>query len=260
MAHLAKKRFGQNFLTSMPIIDQIVAAVNANDTDHLVEIGPGKGAITERLLPACKKLDAIELDRDLLPLLENRFAAKNFQLHASDALKFNFCQLSDTQRLRIVGNLPYNISTPLIFHLLDQKKCIGDMHFMLQKEVVDRLAAISGNKCYGRLSVVTQTYCEVTPLFEIPPDSFDPAPKVMSAFVRLVPRDTPLVSQNDWNQFDQILTAAFAQRRKTLRNNLKKTVHLESLEDAFDLTRRAETFSIEEFIHLSQLAVLKTES
>ena len=252
MSHRPRKRFGQNFLQDAHIIQQIIASIAPNNTQHLVEIGPGKGAITRELLPHCGKLDAIELDRDLVPLLQQSFPQDTFSLHSSDALQFDFCELQQDGKLRVVGNLPYNISTPLIFHILDKRECIEDMHFMLQKEVVDRLAAAPGTKAYGKLSVMTQTLCEVTALFDIPPDAFYPPPKVQSAFVRLVPHQEIPVKDSDWKNFEQVVTAAFAHRRKTLRNNLKKIIDLESAEKDFDLSRRAETLSIDEFIQLSR--------
>lgn len=253
MNHRARKRFGQNFLNDSGIIQQIVHAIHPSSEDHLVEIGPGKGAITQELLPACQQLDAIELDRDLLPILQNRFSAEShFTLHSGDALKFDFCQLQKLHKLRIVGNLPYNISTPLIFHLLDKRECIQDMHFMLQKEVVDRLAASPDCKAYGKLSIMAQVQCEVASLFEIPPQAFEPAPKVQSAFVRLTPRPQPLVSRDEFPQFQKLVTAAFAQRRKTLRNNLKKLIDIEQAQETIDLSRRAETLTIENFLTLTR--------
>ncbi|NNJ90244.1 MAG: 16S rRNA (adenine(1518)-N(6)/adenine(1519)-N(6))-dimethyltransferase RsmA [Gammaproteobacteria bacterium] len=253
MTHRARKRFGQNFLNDSGIILQIVNAIHPSVEDHLVEIGPGKGAITEQLLPACKQLDAIELDRDLLPILQKRFSENNdFFLHSADALKFDFCQLQQNQKLRIVGNLPYNISTPLIFHILDKRECIQDMHFMLQKEVVDRLAASPHSKAYGKLSIMAQVQCEVESLFHIPPHAFDPAPKVQSAFVRLTPREQPLVSGDQLPAFEKLVTAAFAQRRKTLRNNVKKLVDVEQAARYIDLSLRAENLTIENFLALTR--------
>lgn len=252
--HKARKRFGQNFLQDSAVIQQIISHIAPAADQHVVEIGPGQGAITRELLAFCNRLDAIELDRDLLPILEKKFSENHFHLHSADALKFDFCSLMDEQKLRIVGNLPYNISTPLIFHILEQHECIDDMHFMLQKEVVDRLAADPGCKAYGKLSVITQAQCEVTSLFEISPEAFHPAPKVTSAFVRLIPRQENLVAADNWKNFQSIVTAAFSHRRKTLRNNLKKTIELAKVEQVIDLSRRAETLSLQEFIQLSELA------
>jgi 16S rRNA (adenine1518-N6/adenine1519-N6)-dimethyltransferase len=254
--HKARKRFGQNFLHDAGVIQQIVAAINPSSGDHLVEIGPGKGAITRELLPHCSHLDAIELDRDLVPILTQKFASdSHFHLHSADALKFRFCQLRHTKALRIVGNLPYNISTPLIFHILDNRQCIADMHFMLQKEVVDRLAASPNTKAYGKLSIMAQAQCEVSSLFEIPPESFAPAPKVQSAFVRLTPRETSLVADEQHPQFQELVTAAFSHRRKTLRNNVKKLIDTTKAEQEIDLSRRAETMTIDEFLLLSQFMI-----
>ena len=187
--HKARKRFGQNFLHDQHVIDKIVRAINPKHSDALVEIGPGMGAITEPLLEACGKLDVVELDRDLIPILRTKFFNyPEFRIHEGDALKFDFNTiLQPGQRLRIVGNLPYNISTPLIFHFLAHHKIVQDMHFMLQKEVVERLAAAPGCADYGRLGIMAQYYCKVEPLFIVGPGSFNPPPKVDSAIVRLRP-------------------------------------------------------------------------
>ncbi|MGD2118597.1 MAG: 16S rRNA (adenine(1518)-N(6)/adenine(1519)-N(6))-dimethyltransferase RsmA [Chromatiales bacterium] len=254
MNHRPRKRFGQNFLTDPSIIDAIVRAIHATPDDLLVEIGPGRGAITRELLARAHHLHAVELDRDLIPVLQQRFAdSGDFLLHSADALQFDFCALDDGRGLRIVGNLPYNISTPLLFHLLEQRHCLRDMHFMLQKEVVDRLAASPHSKAYGRLSVITQALCQVTPLFEIPPQAFDPPPKVQSAFVQLIPHSSPPVTAEQWPAFTQLVTAAFAHRRKTLRNNLKNLLRENAENDCgIDLGQRAETLYIEDFLQLSR--------
>ena len=193
MSHKARKRFGQNFLHDPGIIRRIVSSINPRPGDRLVEIGPGQGAITRELLQAAGHLDAIELDRDLIaPLAQSCGELGQLQIHCADALKFDFRGLADKgHKLRVVGNLPYNISTPLLFHLLEQADCIEDMHFMLQKEVVDRMAAQPGGKAYGKLSVMLQVQCEITPLFIIGPGAFKPAPKVDSALVRLQPHREP---------------------------------------------------------------------
>jgi len=250
--HRARKRFGQNFLQDEQIINRIVQSIAPGPDDHLVEIGPGQGAITKKLIPICKRLDAVELDRDLVERLERMFNQPNFHLHSGDAMKFDFCSLPDASNLRIVGNLPYNISTPLIFHILEKRQCIQSMHFMLQKEVVERLCASPGSKAYGRLSVITQALCKTDSLFDIPPESFHPAPKVMSAFVQLIPHQQTLVSDLNWNAFHKVTTAAFAHKRKTLRNNLKKWIDIDAAAQEIDLTRRAETLDIEEFETLSK--------
>ena len=225
MKHRPRKRFGQNFLRDRGIVDRIIQAINPAADDHLVEIGPGHGAITGQLLELAGRLDAIELDRDLVALLQQRFAGKqNFTLHSADALKFDFCSLQMDRPLRLVGNLPYNISTPIMFHLLEQAACIRDMYFMLQKEVVDRMAAAPGNKTYGRLSVMLQLKCRVNPLFNIGPGAFNPPPKVESAFVQLQPWKPSPYQIQDPLLLGQLVTQAFSQRRKTLRNTLKKLV------------------------------------
>lgn len=252
--HRARKRFGQNFLHDQGVIRRISRAIGASEHDHLVEIGPGQGALTATLLPSQCRLDAVELDRDLLPILQKQFASQsNFHLHQADALKFDFSSLQQgNEKLRVVGNLPYNISTPLIFVLLEQQQLIGDMHFMLQLEVVNRLAASPGNKNYGRLSVMTQYYCAVDNLFEVPPEAFDPKPKVQSAIVRLTPYNELPCPANDVKQLQTVLREAFNQRRKTLRNSLKNLINAEQL-IALDIdpVARPETLSLEQFVAIS---------
>ena len=256
MKHRPRKRFGQNFLHDPGIISKIVQTINPGRKDHLVEIGPGQGAITGELLPLSGKLDVIELDRDLVSLLERKFDQhEHFALHSGDALMFDFCQLQESgPPLRVVGNLPYNISTPLLFHLLASSHCISDMHFMLQKEVVDRMAAHPGNKTYGRLSVMLQVQCQVTALFDIGPGAFIPPPKVTSAFVRLVPYTTPPHPVSDMALFSTIVTQAFSQRRKTLGNTLKKRVTPEVFQRAaIDPGLRAEQLSPGGFVSLANI-------
>lgn len=250
--HQPRKRFGQNFLQDMSIIHQLVAAINPKASDNMVEIGPGQAALTRPLLEKLDTLHAIELDRDLLPFLQAELGDKGLVLHEADALKFDFRQLLQAGKpLRIVGNLPYNISTPLIFHLLSYQQQVQDMHFMLQLEVVDRLAAEPGSKAYGRLSVITQYYCQVDKLFNVPPGAFNPPPKVMSAIVRLVPRPAPLTA-SDVALFERVVKACFAQRRKTLRNNLKQLLTVEQLEALQqDLNQRPEQLSLIDYIALS---------
>lgn len=254
MNHKARKRFGQNFLHDPGIIGKIVNAINPNETQHLVEIGPGKGAITQELLPLAGMLDAVELDRDLIKLLNTQFAdQQNFRLHNNDALKFSFCDLG--QQLRIIGNLPYNISTPLLFRLLDQAECIADMHFMLQKEVVDRIVAQPGSKTYGRLSIMLQLRCAVSALFHIGPGAFNPPPKVDSAFIRLIPHQQSPYVIHDQKLLATIVTQAFSQRRKTLRNTLKKMLPVNIIEEAgIDPGIRAEQLSPTDFVTLANTA------
>lgn len=221
--HRARKRFGQNFLHDHGVINRILRAVHAKPDQHLVEIGPGQGAITEGLLGSGARLDVIELDNDLHPLLMARFGLNpQFSLHRGDALKFDFSSLvKDDKKLRVVGNLPYNISTPLMFHLLQQSACIEDMHFMLQKEVVQRLAAQAGDNHYGRLGIMVQYHCQVEYLFDVGPGAFNPPPKVDSAIVRLVPHAQLPHPADDPASLELVVRAAFSQRRKTLRNTLK---------------------------------------
>lgn len=254
--HKARKRFGQNFLIDHGIIRDIVRAVHPHKDDQIVEIGPGKGAITQLLADSCDNISVIELDRDLVPWLKVKFEKHpNFQLFQADALQFDFAQLISNDRpLRIVGNLPYNISTPLIFHLLTYSTQVRDMHFMLQKEVVKRMAAKPGDSAYGRLGIMVQYYCAVENLFEVPPTAFDPAPKVDSAIVRLVPHaQLPFVA-NNIKTLETLVNVAFQQRRKTLRNSLKQLLTLEQLESLpVDMTLRPEDISLQEYVAISNL-------
>jgi 16S rRNA (adenine1518-N6/adenine1519-N6)-dimethyltransferase len=252
-SHRARKRFGQHFLHDRHIIDRIVKALGATADDHVIEIGPGTGALTRQLTASLAHLDAVELDRDLITHLESEFSPAKLTLYQDDALRFDFCQLArHGGKLRLIGNLPYNISTPLLFHLLDQSDCIQDMLFMLQKEVVQRLCSAPGGKEYGRLSVMIQYRCAVEKLFDVPPSAFTPPPRVDSAVVRLVPHRQPPVAVNDPERFAQLVSAAFASRRKTLRNNLKGLLSAEQMTSlGIDPTRRAETLSLAEFAALS---------
>ena len=257
MSHQPRKRFGQNFLRDPGVIRRILDAIDPQPGDHLVEIGPGQGAISIGLLRAAGRLDAIELDRDLAaPLTERCREAGELRLLVQDALEFDFRTLiQDGEKLRVVGNLPYNISTPLLFHLLDQSHCIQDLHLMLQKEVVERMAADPGSKVYGRLSVMLQARCEVIPLFTIGPESFSPAPKVDSAFVRLHPFEEIPHPVRDWLFFAKLVAQAFSQRRKTLRNSLRALVPGETFA-ACDIPpeRRAEELSVADFARLADTA------
>jgi len=256
--HRPRKRFGQHFLKDFYVVQRIVTAIAPRPGEHLVEIGPGMGVLTQELLPLVGKLDAVELDRDLIPKLKAVCLPLGaLTIHSADALRFEFCDLAaEAEKLRIVGNLPYNISTPLIFHLIEQIHCIKDMHFMLQKEVVDRLAAAPNCADYGKLSIMIQYHCQVLHLFNVPPDAFSPPPKVDSAIVRLIPRPSPPVVLKDPVLFEKIVTAAFAQRRKTLRNNLKDWLKPERWHaTGIDPQRRAETLSLEEFARLANAVI-----
>ena len=252
--HRARKRFGQNFLQDGGVINRIVNSIHPQAADHLVEIGPGQGALTELLSASGCRLDVIELDRDLVPGLLAAFSVNpRFRLHSADALKFDYGSLpEDAEPLRVVGNLPYNISTPLIFRLLENASLIRDMHFMLQLEVVDRLAARPGNKHWGRLGIMAQYLCSVEKLFEVPPEAFSPQPKVQSAIVRLTPhRESPWPAC-DANHLRQVVQAAFGQRRKTLRNNLKGLIDTDELERlGIDPGARAETLELAQFITIT---------
>lgn len=255
--HKHKKQFGQNFLNNGRIIDQIVASIRPRAEDHMVEIGPGEAALTAPLIEVVKRLEIIEIDNDLIAPLKIKFASKPaFNLHHTDALCFDYGSLikADNQALRVVGNLPYNISSPLLFHLLKFSDHITDMHFMLQKEVVDRLTANPGVKAYGRLSVMIQYACATEYLFTVGPENFTPPPKVDSAIVRLIPyQEKPFVA-DDEASFAELVKQAFSQKRKTLRNNLKGWLNNEQIESCgVDPSARAETISVEKFVELANL-------
>ncbi|MGR8933199.1 MAG: 16S rRNA (adenine(1518)-N(6)/adenine(1519)-N(6))-dimethyltransferase RsmA [Gammaproteobacteria bacterium] len=254
MMHKARKRFGQNFLHDRHIIGMILGAVQAAPGQHLVEIGPGRGALTEPLLKQGAMLDVVELDRDLVEVLRKKFSAyPNLILHSGDALRFDFarCRRGD-EKLRIIGNLPYNISTPLLFHLFEFAPDIEDMHFMLQKEVVARMCAVPGNKQYGKLSIMLQYHCLPEALFDVPPESFEPVPKVMSAVVKLTPHRSLPYPAVDYAHFNRLVTQAFSQRRKTLRNALKD-VCSEQLLLAVEINPewRPECIGVQQYVHLS---------
>ena len=270
MKHVAKKRFGQNFLTDQSIIASLVDAINPQENQIIVEIGPGLGALTKPLLSKITQLHVVEIDRDIVSWMQAEYAkpayAKNeLIIHNVDALKFDFASLTQlpsplalgesgqqSKKLRVTGNLPYNISTPILFHLLENLPTIIDMHFMLQKEVVERMVAVHSTPAYGRLSVMLQYYLRMEYLFTVPPEAFDPAPKVESAFVRCVPHATlPFVTKNT-ALFAKIVLQAFSQRRKTLRNTLKGL-----LDDAgfaklgIDPQLRAENLSVAQFVTIA---------
>ncbi len=252
--HRPRKRFGQNFLHAPDIISRIVRAISPGAEQRLLEIGPGRGALTLPLLEAGADLDVVELDRDLIPALEAlpARAKGRLRVHQADALDFDVCAVAGGTRLRVVGNLPYNISTPLIFRLLEQRHCIEDMHFMLQKEVVDRMSAKPGGKDYGRLSVMVQCQCAVDRLFLIGPGAFNPPPKVESAFVRLVPHTRPPVDIANPAIFADVVRLAFMYRRKTLRNALSTLLDGAAIEAAgVDPGLRAEQLTLSDFARLA---------
>jgi 16S rRNA (adenine1518-N6/adenine1519-N6)-dimethyltransferase len=296
MKHVAKKRFGQNFLTDQGVIDSLVSAISPKADDLMVEIGPGLGALTKPLLQKLNMLHVVEVDRDIIAWMQKEYAKNSITIHNSDALKFDFSSLIQSaidsglgarrqgtgdeivqqvqrgasddanaanglnmQRIRVVGNLPYNISTPILFHLLDNVKVITDMHFMLQKEVVERMVADPSTAAYGRLSVMLQYRLQMEYLFTVPPEAFDPAPKVESAFVRCVPHaQLPFVA-SDEALFAKIVTAAFGQRRKTLRNTLKGLLDDEGFTAlGIDSQQRAENLHVADFVTIANHLNSKT--
>ncbi len=257
----ARKRFGQHFLHESFIIEKIVQAVAPKKTDNMIEIGPGLGALTQQLLPQLSCLSVIELDKDLIPWLEEKCChLGKLIVYQGDALKFNFKSLPYVNGLwRLVGNLPYNISTPLLFHCLDGASAIQDMHFMLQKELVDRLNAQPGQASYGRLSVMIQYYCDVEKLFNIRPGAFQPPPKVDSAVVRLTPYKELPYKANDPLLFAEIVRIAFSQRRKMLRNNLANLIQAEDLEQLnIDPKQRPEQLSVSDYVNLANFLTKHT--
>lgn len=254
--HVARKRFGQHFLHDKQIIERLVTVINPSPDQHLVEIGPGQGALTVPILKHVGQIDVIEIDWDLIPALKTRCLGKGALIvHQADALEFDFITLiQNTERLRVIGNLPYNISTPLIFHLLEYAQHIQDMHFMLQKEVVDRLAAQVGDDAYGRLSIMVQYHCQVTALFDVPPSAFYPPPQVNSSVVRLVPYQELPYRANNYEHFANVVKQAFAHRRKTLRNCLKTIMDDESWRKVdIDSHLRPEVLDVEDYVRISNL-------
>jgi 16S rRNA (adenine1518-N6/adenine1519-N6)-dimethyltransferase len=259
-ARPAKKALGQHFLHERSVIDKMLLAIDPRPGDMFVEIGPGQGALTFPLLARHGALTAIEFDRDLLaPLTAQARAHGALRLVHADVMDVDFTALArevaGDARIRLVGNLPYNLSSPILFHALDHAAAIRDMHFMLQKEVVDRMAAAPGSKVYGRLSVMLQAYCTVTSLFKVPPGAFRPPPKVDSAVVRLVPKPAERIGIDDPKRFAEVVRAAFGQRRKTLRNALGGVCSTEDIEAAgIDPQARAERLDVADFVRLANLA------
>lgn len=255
LGHTARKRFGQNFLHDDQIIQSIVAAINPQANDFLIEIGPGLGALTEPVAEQIEHLTVIELDRDLAERLRHHpLLHQKLTVIEQDVMRFDFQQLARQadKPLRIFGNLPYNISTPLMFHLFQYHDVIQDMHFMLQKEVVNRLCAGPNSKAYGRLTIMAQYFCQVIPVLEVPPSAFKPAPKVDSAVVRLVPHKVLPYPVKDLYWLNRVCTQAFNQRRKTLRNSLMDLFTAEQLvELEIKLTDRAENLTIADYARLA---------
>jgi 16S rRNA (adenine1518-N6/adenine1519-N6)-dimethyltransferase len=240
------------------VVQQIISTINPVAGELILEIGPGQAAISSPLAETGAELHLLEIDRDLAARLEARFAsAGNVEVHTGDALNVDFSKLLGDRPFRLVGNLPYNISTPLLFHVLQWRRLVTDMHFMLQQEVVKRMAASPGGKTWGRLSVMCQVYCEVTQLFNVPPEAFTPSPKVQSSFVRLVPHATPPAIIRDMPAFERLVSQAFSMRRKTLRNSLKNMLDAPLIEAAgIDPGLRPETLGIEQFAALANLLEL----
>jgi 16S rRNA (adenine1518-N6/adenine1519-N6)-dimethyltransferase len=257
MKHVAKKRFGQNFLTDQSITNSLIDAINPLPSEIIIEIGPGLGALTKPLLKKIHHLHAVEIDRDIVSWMQKEYANKAITIHNVDALKFDFATLGES--LRVVGNLPYNISTPILFHLLDNLEHIKDMHFMLQKEVVERMVAQPSTSAYGRLSVMLQYHLTMEYLFTVPPEAFEPAPKVESAFVRCVPHTVKPNIAKDYGLFYKIVVAAFGQRRKTIRNTLKDFLKDEDFVKLnLNAQLRAENLSVNNFVHISNYIHNKT--
>lgn len=248
--HIPRKRFGQHFLCDQDIIAAIIRAIHPQSGDNLVEIGPGLGALTVPLMAHLNHFHVVELDRDIIARLQRTYSADQLTIHAGDALAFDFASLGDG--LRIIGNLPYNISTPLLFHLAEFAPAIIDMHFMLQKEVVERMTARPATHDYGRLSVMLQYRFDMESLFDVPPAAFDPPPKVDSAIVRMRPRPQAEMLASSMDTLAHVVSSAFAQRRKTLRNTLAGVltpadfIHLD-----IDPQRRAETVSVADFVRIA---------
>ncbi len=271
MKHIPKKRFGQNFLTDQNVLHEIIRAIAPQADDLMVEIGPGQGAMTKLLLEQLKHLQVVELDRDLVVLLKKQFSADKLQIHSGDALQFDFASIAraaangqdagsddsekgsgHARRLRVVGNLPYNISSPLLFHLADCADVVIDQHFMLQKEVVERMVAEPGSRDYGRLSVMLQWRYRMALLFIVPPEAFDPPPKVESAIVRMLPIEQPLACKADL--LGQVVTKAFSQRRKVIRNCLAGLFDEAELREAgIDPQVRPEAVPVENYVALARM-------
>lgn len=252
--HRARKRFGQNFLHDRHWIERIAKAVNATEGDDIVEIGPGQAALTRELIAGAGKVRAVEIDRDLAAWLKETFP-ESLSLIEADALTLEWTQVAKNDNLRVVGNLPYNISSPLLFKLLEAADHVKDQHFMLQKEVVDRMVAQHGSKTYGRLSVMLQWRYRMQKLFDVPPGAFNPPPKVMSSVVRMIPKAKEEVPSVDFELFSSVVANAFSQRRKTIRNALSALLSSEEISACdVDPGARAEALPLDAFVRLAQKA------
>ncbi len=258
MKHIARKRFGQNFLTDQLVLSDIIRTIDPQPDDAMVEIGPGLAAMTRLLLQSVKQMHVVELDRDLVTRLEKTFSPSKLIIHSADALQFDFSSIPVPagQKLRVVGNLPYNISSPLLFHLTQIAPLVQDQHFMLQKEVVERMVAPPGSKTYGRLSVMLQWRYKMDLMFIVPPTAFEPPPRVESAIVRMIPIAQPLVCEQE--KLEQVVLKAFSQRRKVLRNCVAGMFTENELIDAgVDPQGRPETVPLEQFVALANRLVVK---
>ena len=254
MKHIPRKRFGQNFLTDDLVLNDIIRTINPQPQDAMVEIGPGLAAMTRLLLQGVAELHVVELDRDLVTRLQKQFDSAKLHVHAGDALKFDFTQIPVPagQKLRIVGNLPYNISSPLLFHLAEIAPHVQDQHFMLQKEVVERMVAEPGSKAFGRLSVMLQWRYHMDLMFIVPPTAFDPPPKVDSAIVRMIPKENPLAC--DVDKLQATVTKAFSQRRKVIRNCVAGMfTEAQLIEAGIDPQLRPEAIGLEQYVALANL-------
>lgn len=252
--HIARKRFGQNFLHDTYVLENITAAIAPQPDDAMVEIGPGLGAMTAQLIKGLKRMHVVELDRDLVARLQKSFDPAKLTIHAGDALKFDFAAIPvpPGQKLRVVGNLPYNISSPLLFHLAEIAPLVQDQHFMLQKEVVERMVAEPGCKAFGRLSVMLQWRYDMALLFVVPPTAFDPPPKVESAIVRMIPKAERLAC--DQATLEAVVMKAFSQRRKVIRNCLAGMfTEAQIIEAGVDPTLRPEAIGLEQYVALANL-------
>ncbi|PRC93759.1 16S rRNA (adenine(1518)-N(6)/adenine(1519)-N(6))-dimethyltransferase RsmA [Solimicrobium silvestre] len=254
MKHIPRKRFGQNFLTDVSVLNEIIRTIDPQPNDSMVEIGPGLAAMTRLLLKGVSFLHVVELDRDLVTRLQKEFDPAKLQVHAGDALKFDFSKIpvAEGQKLRVVGNLPYNISSPLLFHLAEIAPLVQDQHFMLQKEVVERMVAEPGSKAFGRLSVMLQWRYHMQLMFIVPPTAFDPPPKVDSAIVRMIPKTAPLAC--DIKHLQTTVTKAFSQRRKVIKNCVAGMfTEAQLLQAGIDPTLRPEAVGLEQYVALANL-------
>ncbi len=248
--HVPRKRFSQNFLEDAGVVEHVLAAIRPQSGDRFVEIGPGLGALTVPLLQRLDHLDVIEIDRDIVADLRSRHRAERLTIHDGDALKFDFAAIGSN--LRVVGNLPYNISTPLLFHITGQAGVVRDAHFMLQREVVDRMSAQPATSAYGRLSVMLQYRWSIESLFDVPPSAFRPAPKVWSSIVRMIPYSVVPYLARDEKVFAEVVMRAFGQRRKTLRNTLREILAPSAFEElGIDPVARGETLAVVDFVRIA---------